>query len=423
MRREQALNFSLADFYDNDNPDILKPPKDYQEWVSFDEVRFGMSFFSQPLLGPPKVRTRTRTNADLVERDVVNLTSYNYLGLATHPEVMQGAKEALEKYGMSSSGSPMISGVFDLHLELENRLSKFKNKEACMLFSSGYGGNLGSLQGILRPDDLAIMDEKIHRSILDGVTLAGAKKVFFAHNNPEDLEKILEKRKEKRKLVLIEGLYSTDGNMAKMPEIVAVCKAYGAGLFVDEAHSSLIFGPNGRGVAEHFGLEDEVGVSFGTLSKAFGGVGGFICSNKDLVSYLKGYSSSYNFSCAIAPPIVGGLIKSLEVATRDSSLRDRLWENTRYMQSGLKSLNLNIGMTESHVIPIIIGSSAQQLIEMTYALNQHGLLLQPVDYPAVPISERRFRLSVSSELTKEDMDFALNVIEEVIARKLGTVGK
>ena len=161
--------------------------------------------------------------------------------------------------------------------------------------------------------------------------------VFFAHNNMQELEQLLEKHQKQRKLVIVEGVYSMDGDLVKLPEVSALCDAYEAGLFLDEAHSSLMFGPNGRGVAEHFGLEHKVGVSFGTLSKSFGGVGGFICADRQLIDYLKGYSAPWNFSCSIAPPIVGGLLKALEVATRDSSLRDKLWHNTRYFRQGSKA--------------------------------------------------------------------------------------
>jgi glycine C-acetyltransferase len=171
-------------------------------------------------------------------------------------------------------------------------------------------------------------------------------------------------------------------------------------------------------VAEHFGLEHEIGVSFGTFSKSFGGVGGFICSNARIIQYLKGYSSPWNFSCAPSPPVVGGLMKALEVATRDSSLRDLLWKNVAYLKKGLQALKLNLGQSESQVIPIIIGSSGEKLIQFAYEIQRRGLFLQPVDFPAVPADSRRFRISVSTQFTKEQMDTALNIIEDVIAKGL-----
>ena len=423
MKEEQLLNFSLADFHYNDNPNILQPPEDFQQWLYHPKVHSAFGFFEQQLLQAPKAKSRVRNNFDGKEREIINLTSYNYLGLSTHPEVVQACKETLDKYGMGSSGAPLLSGTFDLHAELADKLAQFKEQEACLLYSSGFGGNLGALQGILRKGDIAILDEKSHRSIVDGVSISGAKMVFFAHNNMQELEQLLEKHQKQRKLVIVEGVYSMDGDLVKLPEVSALCDAYEAGLFLDEAHSSLMFGPNGRGVAEHFGLEHKVGVSFGTLSKSFGGVGGFICADRQLIDYLKGYSAPWNFSCSIAPPIVGGLLKALEVATRDSSLRDKLWHNTRYFRQGLESMNLDLGLSESQVIPIIIGSSGELLLEMAREVQSRGLFLQPVDYPAVPPQERRFRISVSSQLDKQTIDEALNIIEDVIARKLKALGK
>ncbi len=209
-----------------------------------------------------------------------------------------------------------------------------------------------------------------------------------------------------------------DGDLARLPEVVELCDRYRAGLYVDEAHSTLMFGENGRGVGEHFGLEEKVGVSFGTLSKAFGGVGGFVCSNARLIRYLKGYSSPWNFSCAPSPPVVGGLMKALEVATRDSSLRDKLWNNVDYMTKNLKSMGLDLGGTESQIIPIIIGSSGELLMHLAAEIQKRGLFLQPVDFPAVPAHTRRFRISASSQLIKEEMDEALNIINDVIVAGL-----
>jgi glycine C-acetyltransferase len=274
------------------------------------------------------------------------------------------------------------------------------------------------MQGILRKGDYLVLDEKSHKSLVDGGTLAGARMLFFDHNDMSSLEQMLEKAKGKRALVAVEGVYSMDGDLVKLPEVSSLCESYNAGLYVDEAHSTLMFGENGRGIGEHFGMEDKVGVSFGTLSKAFGGVGGFVCSNASLIRYLKGYSSPWNFSCAPSPAVVGGLIKALEVATRDSNLRDRLWDNVKYLTDGLNAMNLDLGGTESQVIPIIIGSSGEKLMKMAGEIQRRGLFLQPVDFPAVPAHARRFRISGSAQLTKKEMDTALNIIEDVIAKGL-----
>ena len=410
------LNYSLADFFYNDSKDVLEPPSDFEEWINNEAVQAGYSFFEQELLSAPRVRTEILSRFDQQKRKVINLTSYNYLGLSTHPEVLEAAKQALFKYGLSASGAPLLSGHFDLHAKLAQELAEFKQKNSCMLFSSGLGGNVGAIQAVLRKGDVFVLDEKCHKSLVDGGTLSGAKMVFFDHNSPDSLAQKLEQSKGKRILVAVEGVYSMDGNLARLPEIVDVCESYGVGIYLDEAHSSLMFGQNGRGIGEHFDLEDKIGLSFGTLSKSFGGVGGFVCSNERLIRYMKGYASPWNFSCASSPAVIGGLRKALEVATRDSSLRDKLWANVNYLKEKLLALKLDLGNTESQVIPIIIGPSGEKLMKMALEMQRRGLFLQPVDFPAVPAHARRFRISVSSQLTKEDMDETLNIIEDVIVK-------
>jgi glycine C-acetyltransferase len=397
---------------------VLDPPSDFEEWVNHPDVVRSYAFFEQQLLHAPRVDTEILSGVDGKKRRIINLTSYNYLGLSTHPEVLQAAKEAMDEYGMSSSGAPLLSGTFDLHVEFAKRLAEFKQKDDCLLFSSGLAGNMGAMQGLLRKGDVLILDEKCHKSLIDGGSLSGAKMFFFDHNDPKSLEEMLEKAKGKRTLVAVEGVYSMDGDLVKLDEISPVCESYNAPIYIDEAHSTLMFGENGRGVAEHYGLEDKIGVSFGTFSKSFGGVGGFVCSNAKIIRYLKGYASPWNFSCAPSPPVVGGLMKALEVATRDSSLRDKLWENVGYLKKGLFAMNLDLGQTESQVIPIIIGSSGEKLMRFAAEMQTRGLFLQPVDFPAVPAHARRFRISVSSQLTREEMDETLNIIEDVIAKNL-----
>jgi len=422
-----ALKFSLADFFFNDSKSVLEPPSDFEKWMSDPSVQVGFSFYEQKLLAAPRTTTEILSNVDGQRRRVINLMSYNYLGLSTHPEVIEAAIEGLKKYGLGASGAPLLSGTYDLHVEFARRIAEFKGKEDCILYSSGLGGNVGAIQGLMRKGDVLIMDEKCHKSLIDGGVLAGAKMLFFHHNNPQHLDELLAKNAGKRTLVVVEGVYSMDGDLAKLPEIVQVVEKYpDVEIYIDEAHSSLMFGKTGRGVAEHFDLEDKVGISFGTLSKSFGGVGGFVCSNARIIRYLKGYSSPYNFSCAPSPVIVAGLMKALEVATRDSSLRDKLWENTSYFKKQLDGMNLNLGDTESQVIPIIIGSSGEMLYEMAAAMQTAGLFLQPVDFPAVPAEARRFRMSMSAQLTKEEMDEALGIIEDKVAKRMrqaGLIGK
>lgn len=416
---QNALDYCLADFTYNDNPDILEPPLDFEEWISNPRVKHSYQFFSQQMLRAPTVETEILSNIDHKKHTVINMTSYNYLGLANHPEVIAAARDAVDKYGLSASGSPALSGTFDIYVQLAERLAEFEQKTGCILYSSGLGGNMGTIQALLNKDDVFILDEKSHMSLVNGGILSGAKMLFFAHNDIDSLESMLEKaKKAKRVLVAIEGVYSMDGDLADLPNISALCKQYNAPIYMDEAHSSLIFGEHGRGVAEHFGLMDEVGITFGTLSKAFGGVGGFVCSNSRIIQYIRGYSTTWSFSCAPSPVIIAGLLKTLEIATRDRSRRDALWRNTTYLKENLTKLGLDIGETESQVIPIIVGSSGEQLFRLAEEIQKRGLYLQPVDYPAVPETARRFRISVSSEFTQEQMDRSLNIIEDVIVKEL-----
>jgi 7-keto-8-aminopelargonate synthetase-like enzyme len=416
---KNALSFSLADFFFNDSPDVLSPPSDFEEWMNDPRTQECFGFFEQQLLSAPTSSTEILSNLEGKPKKVINLTSYNYLGLSFHPEVIQAAIEGLQKYGLGASGAPLLSGTLDLHTKFARMLADFKQKEDCILFSSGLAGNLGIMQGILRKGDLLVLDEKCHKSVIDGGTLSGARMQFFDHNDTEHLARILDKNKDKRILVAVDGVYSMDGDLPNLPEIVKICDLFpDVRIYIDEAHSTLIFGANGRGVAEYFGLEDKIGISFGTLSKSFGGVGGFVCSNAKIIRYLKGYASSYSFSCSSSPPVVAGLIKALEIATRDSTLRDKLWENTHYFKKNLQDLKLDLGKTESQVIPIIIGSSGELLFEMARDVQKKGLFLLPIDFPAVPATSRRFRISVSSQLTKDEIDKACNIIEDSIAKRL-----
>ncbi|MBA2664136.1 MAG: aminotransferase class I/II-fold pyridoxal phosphate-dependent enzyme [Bradymonadaceae bacterium] len=421
MNDRDILKYSLADFGHNDNDDVLAPPQDFLTWIKDPRVAMAFQFFEQPMLAAPTPRTSLRTNLDGVTRQMINLTSYNYLGLSTHPEVVAAAKAALDTYGVGAAGAALLSGTFDQHELFAEELARFKQKDACVLFSSGLGGNMGAIQAILQRGDVLVIDDKCHKSLIDGAKLAGAKLVSFAHNDANSLDETLARHKGKRVLVAIEGVYSMDGDLADLPAVVEVCESHGVPIYLDEAHSTLLFGENGRGIGEHFGLEDKIGVSFGTLSKSFGGVGGFVCANENLVRYMKCYASPFQFSCALPPAIVAAMRKSLEVATRDSSLRDAMWENVHYFRKNLESLNLDLGESASQVIPIIIGSSGEHLIMMAMAAQQRGLFLQPIDFPAVEAHARRFRISVSSQLTKQDIDEACNIIEDVIARPLGRV--
>lgn len=409
------LELSLADFHFSDTEDPLTPPPDFSAWMR-ENRRFG-SLMEPRLRGAAGPRVVVERGGTV--REVVNLSSYNYLGLATHPEVIAGARAGLEKYGAGACGSPLLSGMSDLHRELERRIAAFLGREDCMLFNSGFAGGMGSLVGILRKGDVGVLDAKSHLCLIDGVKLSGARVVFFDHNDPESLDRTLTATEGRRRLVIVEGVYSMDGDTADLPALVPVAERHGVGLFIDEAHSILVYGANGRGVVEHHGMGDRVALQFATFSKAFAGVGGFVAGPRELLEYMRYYTRPYGFSCALPPATVAGLLAALDVATRDNELRGRMWENTRYFREEAQRIGLDVGASTSQVVPIIVGSDRRRLYEMCIEMNDKGLFLAPVDYPSVPEDGLRYRVAITAAHTREDLDQALGILDQTVARRVG----
>ncbi|TPV96410.1 MAG: aminotransferase class I/II-fold pyridoxal phosphate-dependent enzyme [Myxococcales bacterium FL481] len=407
------IEHSLADFYFPDGPDPLEPPPEFATWMR--DGAWAESLYEPRLLTSVGPTGRVQRGGSV--HDVVNLSSYNYLGLATHPEVTRAAVEALQERGTGACGSPLLSGMADLHETLQERLATFTGREDAMLFNSGFAGGMGTLAGLLRKGDVAVLDAKCHLCLVDGAKLSRAKLVFFDHNDPESLDAALSQTDGKRRLVVLEGVYSMDGDTADLPALLPVIERHRVGVFIDEAHSILVYGETGRGVIEHYGVADRVALQFATFSKAFSSIGGFVAGPRPLLHYLRYYSNAYGFSCALPPAVVAGVIKALEVATRDSELRDRLWSNTRYFRAQARGLGLNLGDSTSQVIPIIVGSDRTALYEMCLEMNEKGLFLAPVDYPSVPEDSLRYRVAITAAHTREQLDRALNIIEDTVVRR------
>ena len=411
--------YSLADFYFTDTENPLVPPPEFGDWHkagrwAFDLFEPEMQGAVQPVM---KILRGGKSST------VVNLSSYNYLGLAAHPEVIEAGKRALSKYGTGACGSPMLSGMTDLHRELEHKLIEFTGHEAVMLFNSGFGGGLGTLTGVLRKGDLAILDDKCHLCLIDGVKLAKAKLQFFAHNDPAALDEALTKGAGRRRLVVIEGVYSMDGDTARLPELLEVAGRHDVGVMIDEAHSILAFGEHGRGVVEHYGLPPSaVGLQYATFSKSFAHAGSFVAGSRELIQYLRYYVNGYAFSCALPPAVVGGILKALELGTRDNSLRDKLWANVRHFREGAESLGLNIGDSNTQVFPIIIGSDRKMLYEQCIAMNEAGLFLAPVDYPSVSEDSLRYRVAVTAAHETIDLDRSLQILEDTVVKAMAQAG-
>jgi glycine C-acetyltransferase len=406
--------FSLADFYLSDSDDPVVPPEDYTRWRR--EFGRATALYEQSLLGAPVARTTLQVDGK--PRSIVNLSSYNYLGLATHPETVAAAHRALDTYGTGACGSPMLSGMTDQHRQLENDLSGFLDREATMLFNSGFGGALGSLAGLLRRGDVAVVDSRCHISLLDGATLSQAQLRTFEHNDPASLDAQLERGRGRRQLVVVEGIYSMDGDLAELPVLLEVAEHHRVGVLIDEAHSILTCGPHGKGATEHFGVDNRVVLKYGTFSKAFAGVGGFVSGPSTTLDYLRAFAHPYGFSCALPPMVVAALIAGLDVATRDETLRQRMWANAAYFRRGLHALGIGTGESVSQVIPIIVGDNRDLLYELGHAMLDRGLFLAPVDYPSVPQDRLRFRASITAVHTRADLDEALNVLEDTLAGRV-----
>lgn len=408
------VDYDYSNYYygSGDDPFALLDP--FWDW--WEEARpAGYYLFSQAMTTAPasSVNVVESKNYQLL-RNLINFASYNYLGLSYRPEVVAAAQEAIGKYGLGASGSPILSGTMDLHDELAEKLARFKRKEAVILFPTGYSANLGLIAGLMRPGDLIVADQWVHASIVDGIILSKANARFFRHNSLEDLDRKLAGFHGK-KLVIVEGVYSMDGDIVDLPGVVEVARRHKARIMVDEAHSSFVFGANGRGVGEHFGLEDEVDIHLGTFSKSLGGMGGFVAGSAKLVSYLRGFARSRVFSCALAPGVVAGLIKALEIASAEPQLRRRLWDNAGQMQRLLREAGVDIGNSCSQVIPIMIRNDAL-VFAIAEELLHEGIYLHPIAYPAVSKHRSRFRLSISSAHTSEQLEEGARIIVEVLKR-------
>ncbi|PYL56184.1 MAG: 8-amino-7-oxononanoate synthase [Verrucomicrobia bacterium] len=360
---------------------------------------------------------RTVINYGGKPRPVINLCSYNYLGLANHPEVLAAAHEALRTHGMGACGSPMLSGMTDLHRELERRVAKFLRREDAMLFNSGFGGALGTISGLLRKTDVALLDNRSHLSLRDGAVLSRCRTEKFEHNDPASLDAALGRHKGRRQLVIVEGIYSMDGDFGNLKELIAVAESHGASVFIDEAHSMLACGEHGRGAAEKFGVEDRVPLLYGTFSKAFGALGGFVAGSKETLQYLRFYAHPYVYSCALPPVVIAAILKALELGTSQPELRAQLWENADYFHAQLRSLGLDTGESTTYVMPIVI-ADRERMYRLGHELRRRGLWVAPVDYPAVPQSRICFRACVTAMHTRADLDEALNILADTLVPAL-----
>ena len=352
-------------------------------------------------------------------REVINLASNNYLGLADHPKLIEASVEATKKYGAGSGAVRTISGTMSLHMELERRIAAFKNTEACVVFQSGFTANAGTVSAVLGQEDHIISDALNHASIIDGCRLSRAKIHVFPHKDTTAAAKILDELSTKpgRKLLITDGVFSMDGDIAPLPELVAVAENHGAIMMIDDAHSSGVLGANGRGTVDHFGLKGHVEIQVGTLSKAVGVLGGYVCGSKDLIEYLYHRARPFLFSTSHPPGVAAACLAAFDVMEKEPERIEKLWDNTLYYKATLKSVGFDTGESETPITPIMVGE-AKTAHAFSAQLFENGLFATGIGYPTVPEGRARVRTIVTATHTREMLDRAVEILSRV-ARKMG----
>jgi len=411
---------NLSDFIDLPDRDIFAKTRPFYE---FTEALVHKEFhhWNRIVTSPSERRVKILDRYTNTEREMIMMASNNYLGLATHPRVKEAARRALEKYGIGAGSVPLFGGTLDLHKELEQKLAQMKGCQDAIIFTSGYSSNVGCVSALVRKDDVAINDRLNHASLIDGCRLSGGTLRAFRHNDMNSLEKVLisSDRDFKGKLIIVDGVFSMDGDISPIPEIKKLADKYGAKLMIDEAHATGVIGKTGRGTPEHFNMEGQIDIVAGTLSKALSGVGGFVASSREVVNYLRFYARSYMFSTALPPAVTGALIAGIDVIQTEPDLRKKLWYNIDYMIGNLKKMGFDLGNAQTGIIPINVGDE-KILKLMSRDVHQAGIFLNPVYFPAVPKKLSRLRLSLMATHTQEDLDDTLEVLEKT-GKKYGLI--
>jgi glycine C-acetyltransferase len=352
-------------------------------------------------------------------REVINLASNNYLGLADHPKLVEAAVEAAKKYGAGSGAVRTISGTMSIHMELERRIAQFKNTEACVVFQSGFAANAGTVSAILTPEDHIISDALNHASIIDGCRLSRAKIHVFAHKDTAAAEKILQDLTgaSGRKLLITDGVFSMDGDIGPLPALVDIAGRHGAIMMIDDAHSSGVLGRNGRGTVDHFGLHGRADIQVGTLSKAVGVLGGYVCGSRDLIEFLYHRARPFLFSTSHPPAVAAACLAAFDILEQEPQRIEMLWDNTRYFKAALKNAGFDTGASETPITPIMVGD-AKMAHAYSAALFENGLLATGIGFPTVPEGKARLRTIVTATHTREMLDQASEILTRV-ATKMG----
>ena len=355
-------------------------------------------------------------------REVINLASNNYLGLANHPRLVEASMAATRAFGVGSGAVRTIAGTMRIHMELEEKIARFKNVEACVVFQSGFAANAGTVSAILGKEDFILSDELNHASIIDGARLSRAKIKVFRHKDAAHCEQLLQEIADEpgHKLVITDGVFSMDGDIGPVDKLAAPAEKYGAIMMVDDAHASGVLGRNGRGSIDHFGMHGRVDVQVGTLSKAIGALGGYVCGSRDLIDYLYHRARPFLFSTSHPPSVAATCIAAFDILETEPERIERLWQNTRYFQGELRQAGFNIGgvntpETETPITPVIVGEG-RAAMEFSRALFDEGVLGTGIAFPTVPEGKARIRLILTSEHTRAQLDRALETLTRVARR-------
>jgi 8-amino-7-oxononanoate synthase len=368
-----------------------------------------------------KAISRSEDTVVVIEgKERIMMGSNNYLGLTHHPEVLGAARSALERYGSGCTGSRFLNGTLDLHEQLETELAEFLGKESCLVFSTGYQANLGVISGLVGRGDVVFLDKLDHASIVDGAKMSHGETTRFNHGDLAGLDRKLQRVPEGTgTMLIVDGVYSMEGDVADLPALLRITQKYGAALAVDDAHSIGVLGPKGDGTAAHFGVTEEVDLIVGTFSKSLASIGGFAAGAENIIHYLKHHSRPLIFTAALPPSNTAGVLAALHVMQREPERRDALWANTRRLQDGLRTLGFDIGPTDTPIVPVLIGP-----LEKTFLfwrkLFDAGVFTNPVVPPAVPPSQCRLRTSLMATHTDEQIDRALDTFGR-LGKELGVI--
>jgi 8-amino-7-oxononanoate synthase len=371
-----------------------------------------------------RVSSSASPEALVDEKKVLSFCSNNYLGMATHPKVIQASVEATQKYGTSCGGSRLISGNLELQEELEKEISSFKSAEAAILFMTGFMANSGTIPALMnivnaygmpriaQEDNIILSDELNHASIVDACRLCKAERFIYKHRDMSDLEQILKENRKKRKLIITDGVFSMDGDIAPLPQIIELAEKYEAMVMVDDAHATGILGEKGGGTIDHFHLEGKVDVIMGTFSKAFGGVGGYVAGSYELIRYLRMRARQYIFSSALPPGTAAGIIAAIREIRNHPELREKLWKNVDQLKSGFRSMGFNTLDSETQIIPVFIGKE-KTAMRASEELFNNGIFVPAVRWPAVPEGQARLRCTVMATHTEGQINRALEAFQKV----------